>query len=400
MKKSLFAIAAVTAFAGAAQAQSSVTVYGNLDASLTNVTNSNYVVGGTETRYNLRTTGNGDGALSTSVLGFRGTEDLGGGLKANFQLEYDLSDIGTGGNGNVNQTTTGGAADTTTGFNGTSTGINNGFGARYSWLGLQSGGFGELRMGRQEQAIHNVVARIGSAGQGNNMTGAVYSSGSNGASQNNAGIRPHNVFINRAVTYISPVMSGFQVQVQNGTQSVSSDTTAANVANTSNSDNGASLTFSGVKNLTVAYGISKLDYNTATTSSTSADTKTQTQALSANYDFGIVKAFAMATEKKVNTAAGTMTSKDNAYEIGLRAPLTPVITAWASGYTGERKSDTATSRADLSGYQVGLQYAFSKRTSAYGIYGYQTIKNTEVSTASNTAKIESTGMALGIRHSF
>jgi predicted porin len=194
-------------------------------------------------------------------------------------------------------------------------------------------------------------------------------------------------------------MSGFQVQVQSGSQSVSSDTTAANVANTSNSDNGASLTFSGVKNLTVAYGISKLDYNTFSTS-TSADTKTQTQALSANYDFGIVKAFAMATEKKVNTAAGTMTSKDNAYEIGLRAPLTPAITAWASGYTGERKSDTATSRADLSGYQVGLQYAFSKRTSAYGIYGYQTIKNTEVTAATSPSKIESTGMALGIRHSF
>jgi len=399
MKKSLFALAAVGAFAGAAQAQSSVTVYGNLDIAAGQATNSTFAVGGTETKYNIRTSGNGDGALSTSVIGFRGTEDLGAGLKANFQLEYDLTDIGTGGNGNTNQTTTNGAADTTTAVNGTSTGINNGFGARQSWLSLSSSAFGELKLGRTAQSIHGVIAN-GLAGAGNNVAGSLYSSGSNAASETRAGIRAHNVYVNRAITYTTPTMSGVSVQLQHGSQSIDNETTAARAAVTSNSETGGSITYTGVKNLTVAYGISKLDYNTASASSTTADTKTQAQALTANYNFGPAAAFFVAQEKKVNTAAGALTNKDRAYEFGLRAPVSSAITVWASAFTGDRASDTATSKADLGGYQVGVQYAFSKRSSMYGIYGNQSIKNKEVSAASSTSKTESAGMFLGVRHSF
>jgi len=399
MKKSLFALAAVGAFAGAAQAQSSVTVYGNLDIAAGQATNSIFAVGGTETKYNIRTSGNGDGALSTSVIGFRGTEDLGKGLKANFQLEYDLTDIGVGGNGNTNQTTTNGAADTTTAVNGTSTGINNGFGARQSWLSLSSSAFGELKLGRTAQSIHGVIAN-GLAGAGNNVAGSLYSSGSNAASETRAGIRAHNVYVNRAITYTTPTMSGVSVQLQHGSQSIDNETTAARAAVTSNSETGGSITYTGVKNLTVAYGISKLDYNTASVTSLTADTKTQAQAFSANYNFGPAAAFFVAQEKKVNVATGALTSKDRAYEFGLRAPVSSAITVWASAFTGDRTSDTATSRADLGGYQVGVQYAFSKRSSMYGIYGNQSIKNKEVTAASSTSKTESAGMFLGVRHSF
>jgi len=100
MKKSLFALAAVGAFAGAAQAQSSVSVYGVMDGSFTATTNkSKTTAAGSEVTTNQRNTVNGDGALSTSRLGFRGNEDLGGGMSAQFQLEYDLVNIGNGGNG-------------------------------------------------------------------------------------------------------------------------------------------------------------------------------------------------------------------------------------------------------------------------------------------------------------
>ena len=399
MKKSLFALAAVGAFAGAAQAQSSVTVYGNLDIAAGSAENTTTVVGGTQTKYNIRTTGNGDGALSTSIIGFRGTEDLGKGLRANFQLEYDLVDIGTGGNGNTNQTTTNGAADTSTATNGTSTGIWNGFGARQSWVSLSSSAFGELKLGRTAQSIHGVIVN-GLAGAANNVAGSVYSAGSNGASEMRAGIRAHNVYVNRAITYTSPTMSGVSIQLQHGSQAINSETTAAPAALTSNSETGGSITYTGVKNLSVAYGVSKLDYNTASTSSTTADTKTQAQALTANYNFGPATAFFVAQEKKLNTAAGALTSKDRAYEFGLRAPVAKVVTLWASAYTGNRASDTDTSRADLSGYQVGAQYAFSKRSSMYGIYGTQVIKNKEVTAASSTSKTESAGMFLGVRHSF
>jgi len=84
MKKSLLALAAMGAFAGAAQAQSSVTVYGTLDAAV-RVTDS----GATTT--NGKTTNMAGGTTVTDKLGFRGVEDLGGGRTAFFQLETAIS---------------------------------------------------------------------------------------------------------------------------------------------------------------------------------------------------------------------------------------------------------------------------------------------------------------------
>jgi predicted porin len=110
MKKSLLAIAAMTAFAGAAQAQSSVTVYGILDigfvgsqyngtsvaANGANVNNApSTQVGSISGRQS--TAGFGQSGESTSRIGFKGTEDLGGGTSAIFTLELGLSPISNGG---------------------------------------------------------------------------------------------------------------------------------------------------------------------------------------------------------------------------------------------------------------------------------------------------------------
>jgi predicted porin len=80
MKKSLLALAALTAFAGAASAQSSVTLFGVVDLSVGQVDN------GAVDRFLMMQDGN-----ASSRLGFRGVEDLGGGLKAGFWLESALS---------------------------------------------------------------------------------------------------------------------------------------------------------------------------------------------------------------------------------------------------------------------------------------------------------------------
>jgi len=94
MKKSLFALAALGAFATAAQAQSTVTLYGTFDTSInyladTRAANSAAITAATSTIV----TGTGvhyiDGAFATSSWGMRGSEDLGGGMKANFHLESD-----------------------------------------------------------------------------------------------------------------------------------------------------------------------------------------------------------------------------------------------------------------------------------------------------------------------
>ena len=110
MKKSLLALAALTAFAGVASAQSSVTLFGIVDLSARGVDN------GIGTRSTINQDGN-----SSSRLGFRGVEDLGGGLKAGFWIEGALS------------------ADT-----GNATGQTW---QRRSTVSLM-GGFGEIRLGR------------------------------------------------------------------------------------------------------------------------------------------------------------------------------------------------------------------------------------------------------------
>lgn len=80
MKKSLLALAVLAAFAGAAQAQTSVTVYGRMDVGVQKVTDSSATIG------------RGD----NNVIGFKGTEDLGGGLSALFQAEMRFEpDAGT-----------------------------------------------------------------------------------------------------------------------------------------------------------------------------------------------------------------------------------------------------------------------------------------------------------------
>src|SRR5215471_4702898 len=80
MKKSLLALAVLGAYAGVASAQSSVTIFGVVDLSINNIKNGD-----------LRTTSMQSNQLNSNRLGFRGFEDLGGGLGAGFWLEGGMS---------------------------------------------------------------------------------------------------------------------------------------------------------------------------------------------------------------------------------------------------------------------------------------------------------------------
>jgi predicted porin len=405
MKKSLFAIAAVTAFAGAAQAQSSVTVYGIMDGSYTATENKgNLTASAAATTVTGRNTVNGDGALSTSRIGFRGVEDIGGGKKAEFLLEYDLVNIGTGATGNdqaVSQASTNPSSSSVLGF-----------GARESWIGINDAKLGGLRLGRQQQSVFGVLG-LGLAGAGNNMAGSIYSAGNSGSSPNSSSVRPVSVYVDQAITYTSPTFAGVTLQVQTSQNAYSaSDTTASTGA----TESGARVMYTGVNNLEVGYGIAQQSGSIAAVTAAAATFATAQnaigrykqvqQVLAGNYNFGVARVFANASMVKTNNMdAMTVIRDQRAYEIGVRAPVTPMIDVWASAFTGNKKMDadgtTLSSlylgRADLSGYQLGTTYAFSKRTSAYAIYGSQDIKGTSAATGT---KISSQGYALGMRHTF
>jgi predicted porin len=125
MKKSLLALAVLGAFAGVAQAQTSVTIYGSFDAGVRDQTAQN--PGG-----NSRVTMNSAGTYNSNRLGFKGVEDLGGGLNAHFTLETGFLS-GSGSN-----------ADTTRFFN------------RSSFVGL-GGQWGSLDLGRQYTVAFKTV---------------------------------------------------------------------------------------------------------------------------------------------------------------------------------------------------------------------------------------------------
>ncbi len=147
MKKSLLALAALTAFAGVASAQSSVTIFGILDLAARNVDN-----GAAGSRKSLSTD-----ATATNRFGVRGVEDLGGGMAATFHIESSVgTDTGTAGGANNS-----GA---------------NAFWNRLSTIGLR-GGFGEIRLGRDytptfyNHVVFDAFSAAGVAAQ-TNMMGA------------------------------------------------------------------------------------------------------------------------------------------------------------------------------------------------------------------------------------
>ena len=396
MKKSLFALAAVGAFAGAAQAQSSVSVYGIMDGSYTASEVNSTTIAGVKTTYQQRNTVNGDGALSTSRLGFRGVEDLGGGMKANFNIEYDLVNIGTGSNGNSNA-----AAETSAG----TTSSANGFGARLSFIGIE-GGFGQFRIGRQESNIHATIAS-NLAGGANNVLGSVYSSGDGGSTMSTLGpgVRPHSVYVNQALTFISPNFAGATITVQTSKNAYSAN---SNIPSAGASQSGASIAYTGVKMLRLDAGMIVENVVEANV----RNVKRTTKAIGGNYDFGIAQVFALHTQNKFENLNTNETLSDTKLtEVGVKAPVTKVIGVWGNYFTGNRNNSLGTSTvmsqatgntaalsaADIKGFQLGTTYAFSKRTTAYGIYGTQQLDG---KSAANGAKLDGTMYAVGLRHTF
>jgi predicted porin len=210
MKKSLLALAVAAALPAVAQAQSSVTLYGILDASVEysnddantalSVVNGQATVGDSTIRLN-------SGIGSGSRFGVRGVEDLGGGLKAIFTLEAGLN-VDTG------QTITSGSVNT------------NAFWARQSWVGLQ-GGWGQFTAGRQYTPIFWALLPADFTGYGfyNNWGG--YTGTGFGPVTPQGPIRLDN-----ALSYKSPAFGGLTVYATYAFGETSCDVSAATCTQT------------------------------------------------------------------------------------------------------------------------------------------------------------------------
>ena len=354
MKKSRIALA-VLAASGAAMAQSSVTLFGVVDMGVGYVKNSgNKADGGYAGQSNNGMTSNGN---VNSRLGFRGVEDLGGGLKAGFWLEGQLS-----------------PDDGTAGFS---------F-KRRSTLSLM-GGFGEVRLGRDLTAGYVKTSTydvFGQVGMGQFLGWAGTHDAKTDADSN--GIRASNM-----LSYYTPNFGGITGAVNYAFgEDAASNKTNRYVGGYVAYDNGP---------LSVSLAMDKNNGNLRAVQ----NDRTQV-SLGASYDLGMLKLSGLVQQVKYEQVVSNVDTKYTNYLLGVSAPVGPgTIKAQYAHY------DQKNSKDDAHQFSVGYVYDMSKRTAVYGTVAF--LKNKEQSVRGlggtglelGAARGENqTGFQVGVRHAF
>ena len=356
MKKSLLALAALTAFAGAASAQSSVTLFGVADLALRSVDN-----GTAGSIKSLSQDGN-----ASSRLGFRGVEDLGGGLRAGFWIEGAFGpDTGCG------NATLGSAPCT----------------ASQTWQRRSTislmGSFGEVRLGRDYTPTfwnHTVFDPFGTNGVGS-QTNLMTQQGQ--TSVGGAGATTL-VRANNTVGYFLPAMGGLYGQVQ----------VAAGEGTSGNKYFGGRIGYgAGPVNVAVAYG---------NTEATGARDVTAFN-VAGSYNLGFMTLFGQYHMTDFTNSAAQDLSQTNLM-VGLTVPVGAGTIKASYGKVDTDLSTTASAGATQ--VAVGYVYDLSKRTAVYGHYskisndsGVKFAASGSGPTFSGTGQ-GSTGFELGLRHNF
>jgi predicted porin len=410
MKKSLFAVAALSAIAGAAQAQSSVTVYGILDVgyvgSNSRLANGSLsTVGNAPAKTVYKSTGNQftSSSQQTSRLGFKGTEDMGGGVSAFFTLETTVTPNGT-------------------------TAIG---GTRQAFVGLNKNGLGAVSMGTQYTPVHIAVGAT-DPGQQNQMTGNVIYAAYNGpayepdsgASGNTAAYTTRTA---NQLKLVTDNFAGFKVtgilvaNNQNNTQTTAVNAGTSAITGGLNNQNGWGLgvdytwkkllvtanyqSFTSKNPYTITNGATTTYtagtpavWSTATGGSNIQDNQTY---VGATYDFGILKAYAQWSARKASSQQNSgYYVKRSAQQIGVRSFITPTIETWASVGNGQYSAYGAGNpTAHIAAFQLGSNYWLSKRTNLYAIYGQAGTSNVTVGTGGPVSS-NVNAYALGVRHTF
>ena len=328
MKKTLLALTALSSLAGSAMAQSNVTIYGIVDVGLVRTDNGS-----------TTTTSMDSGKQSGSRIGFKGTEDLGGGMSAIFQLENGFN------------TDTGAQSDAARLFN------------RQAWVGL-SGGFGTVKAGRLWTPVYS-----------NLNTFDPFSDDLAGDSARIFNTEYENSRFDNALTYHFEA-NGFRGELEYALGEVAGNSSA----------NRAIGGYAGYKNGQLDAVLTYTKVNNA-----AGTDDRHTWLLGGNYDFKVVKAYAAYA-----TVKGTASADVRDWLLGLTAPVGSDGTVIASF---AKKNNRAVSNADAKQWAVGYSHALSKRTNLYTSYGRlsnDSGSSLRVPVAGNTAS----EFNVGIRHFF
>jgi len=310
MKKLFIALAIAGASVGGAHAQSAVEIYGVVDMGFVAESGTTPTATTKVTPVNKLTSG----VQSGTRLGFKGTENLGDGMKALFVLE------------------TGIAADAG-GFNQGNTAF-----ARQSFVGLQSD-LGTLTLGRQYTPLFNTM-----------LIADPFAAGMAGAGQNLL-VPAGNIRSNNTVKYTSPVFGGgFTTEIAYGLGEAVDNSSKGHQSS-------AALNYSANDlKLSLAYS----DWSVVgTTTNLRKD-----WFLAANYDLQIAKIFAGITDTSDATITGNAL-KSNDYLIGAQLPVGKHT--FIASYINKDVRNAANRDANM--FAVGYTYAFSKRTNLYAAWG-------------------------------
>lgn len=356
----------------------------------------------------------------SNFVGFMGTEDLGGGLKANFKLEAQYSlDSGVGVSSNSNNQATGGlttqsGAATAPLINGattTSTDRASLAGAqgltfnRWSYVGL-SGNFGEVRVGREYTPAFQAVLGadvVGANGAGNSLNMTLMIAGTTANAVATA------VSASNGVSYESPSLSGLKVKVQQF-QGENPNTGAAATLNTAKNGDGTSYHISYANGpLSAGYGAtSSKSTSVQATTGAGLPGKYELSTAYAKYDFGVALAtVGQATEKQAGNAATADNIKNDSTIFGVSVPFGAYklnVNHITSKYSA---AGTQTGKAT----QLAIQglYAVSKRTDLYATYAVTDNSQGKLYGLGNgagrmvtvsNAGDKSTGYQIGMRHNF
>jgi len=360
---------------------------------------------------NQKQTGIMDGGNAGSRIGFRGTEDLGGGMKAHFVTEQGLSPTNPAlfgvrsGAAGIQYDGLAAAAGNNPGTGGAyTTGTN-----RQTYVGLE-GGFGTVRVGYQYTTIYEISTLSGFTNTSEGMAGGtiahLWGQGVTGGTRANA------------IKYMSPrIGGGFMIALEAGsgtgremTEFASSNTADQRTVNKQARTSlhldylaGPLRAAAGYTNFALetsaqaagsqvgVYGA--LTKDTTTVAAAAAASNTNLTQLAASYDFGAVKLGATMNSGATNNSLTNVATNFASRAISFDMPMGKI--QLVGGFNNASQDSAGTVSDDWASSQVGVKYNFSKRTVLYGYTGTST-NNAATGTTFKTM----TGTLVGIDHQF
>jgi len=350
LKHTLLAASLLAAMS--AQAQTAFTVYGNADIALNNDVKTS------TTGIKTEETSVVPGGLSTSNVGFRGEREIAKGLKATFQMEFE-----------VDQTTDSGIVKTRAGL-----------------VGL-AGDFGAVTFGRRT-TLAKVAIDFLDANDAANTAGFI-------------GDNARDSRRNDMITYSTPNFSGFSADVQLGLGSPTRITSAAGVVTQdgkSEDSNSVGLNYTNgplavkwvndsIKNYSKSVSVAGYSVAVPTAMATRKN-----EAFGATYDLGFAKLYFVDTKLTQGTVATLVTF--DTQTLGVRAPMGK-FTFVAEAGTGKAKLTNSAVKADVDALQLAVLYTLAKDTTLFGVYGTESIAHPTF-----VKKADQKNTHFGIRYKF